>query len=110
MVRANQPFEYFRFLYLKSLHMAYSQIDPMDIIADPGSVRRCIVVAENRELGQLTNRHLRYIRYQIIENTIGIFAYPTAFMGADRIEITEQTDIPSPKKSKNRKSAKVLPR
>ena len=56
---------------------------------NPGGV----VIAENTEFLQLADSHLRNIGHKIVGDTVGVFAYKSALMRPDRIEISKQGNI-----------------
>ena len=73
----------------KCLDVPNCQIDDVDVIAHPGSIRRLVVVAPDIDLPASSDGNLRNKRHQIIRNTKRIFANQTALMRATRIEITQ---------------------
>ena len=74
--------------------MPKRQIHNMDIIPHPGSVRRIIIIAEYTQFFQLTYRHLRNIRHQVIRYSVGILTYGTALMRPNGIKVAQQDYIP----------------
>ena len=70
------------------------EIDHVDIITHAGSVRRIVVVTENRQMVQLTDRNLRDIWHQIIGDPGGIFPDEAGGMRSDRIEVAKKDNAP----------------
>ena len=66
----------------------------MNIVADTGSVVSRIIVAEYAETFQFADCHLCNIGHQIVWNTVRILTDQSAFMCADRIEITQESNAP----------------
>ncbi|MFQ9126981.1 MAG: hypothetical protein ACLR4Z_09615 [Butyricicoccaceae bacterium] len=64
----------------------------MDVIAAAGTIRRQVIVTENREMIASANGNLRDIRHQIVRNTLRVLADTTGLMCADRIEIAQKND------------------
>ena len=75
--------------------MTGGQIHHVDVIAHTGAVVGGVVIAVYVEHFPLAYGHLRNVRGQIIGNTGGILADETALVGADRVEITEQSHVQS---------------
>ena len=67
--------------------MSFCQIHHMDIVADTGSVRRIVIVAEYTDLLQLADCYLCDIRGQVIRDTCRILTDHTALMGAYRVKV-----------------------
>ena len=74
--------------------MACCQINHMNIVSYPCSVRCGIVISEDTQTFQFAHSHLSNVRYQVVGNSLGIFTDKAAFMGPDRIKIPEQNYIP----------------
>ena len=67
----------------------------MDVIPHAGSVVRIVIVAENRQMGQLADRHLSDVRHKVVRDTVRILTDPAAFVRADGVEVTESTTVQS---------------
>ena len=74
--------------------MAFCKVNDMDVISDAGSVRSIVIVAKNTQLFQLANCNLCDVRHQIVRNTVWILTDQTALVSTDRVEITQQNNVP----------------
>ena len=72
------------------LEMALGQIDDMQIVAAAGAVRCGIVVAEDRQLVQLTGRHAGDIGHEVVRDTVRVIAEQAGGMAADGVEVAQQ--------------------
>ena len=66
----------------------------MDVVTDSGSVMGIIIVPEDTQTFQLADRNLGNIGNQVVRNPLRVLSDPSGLMGPDRIEVTEQHDIP----------------
>eukprot|EP00962_Isochrysis_galbana_P007957 scaffold2169_cov54-Isochrysis_galbana.AAC.1 len=57
-----------------------------------GAVMRGVVVPEDAELVALADRHLLYVRHQVVWDAFGILAYQARLMRSHRVEVAEQDD------------------
>ena len=73
--------------------MPLSQIDDMNIIANTGAIRCCVVVTEHDKLISFTNRYLAYKRQQVVGRIRGIFTNFTTFVCTTRVEIAQYHNI-----------------
>src|SRR5215212_1787303 len=74
--------------------MTQRKINDMNEVADSGAVRRVIVVPPNHQLLSFSNCHLRYERQQVVRNADRVFSDATAFVRANRIKVTQDTNPP----------------
>ena len=74
--------------------MAFCKVNDMNVVSDAGSVRSVVIVTKNTQLFQLADCNLCDVRHQIVRNTIGIFTDQTALVSTDRVEITQQNNVP----------------
>ena len=74
--------------------MASRQIYHMDIISDTGAVRCIIVISENTQFRQLSNRHLHDIRHEIVRNSVRTLPEQAALVSPDGIEIAQKDHTP----------------
>jgi len=79
---------------LHCLYMALCQVHHMDVIPDPGTVRRVIIIAKYIQVVQFSHCHLGNIGYQVVGDSLGILSNQSALMGADGIEIAQQYHVP----------------
>ena len=85
-----------KFLHtLDGLNVALGQVDNVDVVADAGSVGCIVVIAEYVNLLELTGSDLRYIREQVVRDTLGILSDQAALVSSDRVKITKQHDLPA---------------
>ena len=75
---------------LERLQVALGQIDDVQIVAQAGAVGRGIVVAENRQLFELSGGDAGDIGHQIVGNAVGILTQQTGFVRTDGVEVTQQ--------------------
>ena len=66
----------------------------MDIVANPGTVLRRVIIAKYMQLLQLSTCNLCNLRHQVIGDPVGIFPQQAAGMGPDGIEVAQQSDAP----------------
>ncbi|MNR23690.1 hypothetical protein D3C85_1407250 [compost metagenome] len=81
--------------YLKSLEVADRKVDHVDVVTHAGPVHGGIVVTVHREFGHPANGDLRQARQQVVGPAPGVFADHPAFVGANRVEVTQQPDAPA---------------
>lgn len=74
---------------LDSRKMRFGKIDDMDVIADARTVRRVVVVAEYAQAVSLANGDLTNKWHEVVWDAVGVFAYPTAWVRADGIEVAQ---------------------
>src|ERR1700742_2916178 len=74
--------------------MAGSKVDNVNEVADSSAVRSVVVVSPDLQLLLSSNRHLRHKRQQVVRNAGRVFSDEAAFMRANRIEISQDTDPP----------------
>ena len=79
---------------LHCLYMALCQVHHMDVIPDPGTVRRVIIIAEYIQMVQFAHCHLGNIGNQIVGDSLGILSNQTALMGTDGVEVAQQHHVP----------------
>ncbi len=66
----------------------------MDIVAHAGTVSGGIIAAENRELLPQAAGSLGDIGHQVVGDTAGMLADPAAGVGARRVEVAQDGNIP----------------
>ena len=74
--------------------MTLDEIHDVDVVANAGAVGRRIIAAENVQALASAVGDLRHIRQEIIRHAIRRLADQSAFMGANRVEITQARDSP----------------
>ena len=74
--------------------MALGQIHYMDVVPNTRAVRGRVVVAEDIETLAAAHGHLANVWHEVVGAPLGILADQTAFMGADRVEISQKGDPP----------------
>ena len=62
----------------------------VDIISYACSVNSIVVIAENAEALELADCYLCYVRHKVIGYAVGVLAEKSAFVCADRVEVTEK--------------------
>ena len=66
----------------------------MDVIPHASTIFGRVVIAKNTQLGSFTYRYLTDKRHQVVGNAIRIFANQAAFIGTDRVKVTQQGNGP----------------
>src|SRR5699024_8175572 len=82
------------FQFLNCADMADRKVYYMDVVADTCSIRCVIVVAEYSKALKFSDRNLCDIRDQVVRDSLRILSDETALMCSDRVEVTEQDNIP----------------
>jgi NRPS condensation-like uncharacterized protein len=67
----------------------------VDIISYACAVNGIIVVAENVEFFQFSNRNLRNIGHEVVGDSLGVLTDKSAFVSTDGVEITEKGNAPT---------------
>jgi hypothetical protein len=75
--------------------VAFGQVHHIDIVAHAGAVGCGVVVSENRKFGQLAHRNLGNVGQQVVGYAVWIFTDQAAFVGAHRVEVTQDGNSPS---------------
>jgi len=65
-----------------------SEIQHVNIVSHARTVVSGIIVAEYVETREFADSDLGYIGHKVVGYTVGIFAYKSALMRSDRIEIS----------------------
>lgn len=66
----------------------------MDVIAHTGAVRSGVVHAEDCEILAAADGDLGDVGHEVVGNARGVLAYATGGVGAARIEVTQDEDVP----------------
>src|SRR6185437_5321275 len=74
--------------------MTGGEVNDMNEVTDASAIRRIIVVAPDLQLFLSSNRHLPHKWQQVVRNANRIFSDHPAFVRADRIEISQDGDLP----------------
>ena len=73
--------------------MALGQVDDVDVVADARPVPRRVVCPVDLEHGSVPERHRLDPRHEVVEHHL-VLADLSARVRADRVEISEQDDVP----------------
>ena len=73
--------------------MPLCKIHHMNIVADPSSIRRRIIITKHMDFFQFAHRNLRNVGNQIVGDAVGIFPNQPGFMGTNGIEVPKQRNI-----------------
>ena len=79
---------------LDGLHMTTCEIHDMDVITHARAIRCIIIVTEDIDLRQLTDRYLCHVWKQVVRDALWILTDETGLVRTDRVEVTKQDDIP----------------
>ena len=66
------------------------QVHDVDIVANAGSVRRVVVIAEDAQLGPDPGGRLREVGHEVLRRTCGAFADLGRGVCADGVEVAQQ--------------------
>jgi len=69
--------------------VCFHEVDHMDLVPQTSAVLGVIVLPEDREFGQLADRHLLDVRQQVVWNPVGIVAEQTLFVVANHVEVPQ---------------------
>ena len=75
--------------------MSFYQVHDMDVVTLTSAVHRFIVIPKHIKVCPLSSGYLRYKRHQVVGYSIGQFANQPTFMGSYRIEVPEQSNVPT---------------
>lgn len=78
----------------ESCHMAASEVDDMDVVADAGAVVCGVVVTEDSQLWTLADGDLRDVWHKVVGYAVWVFAHEAAGVRSDRVEVAQQDDVP----------------
>ena len=73
--------------------VSLGKIDHVDVVAHAGAVLRRVIVAENAEALELSDRDLRDIRDEIVRDAVRVLADHAALMRADRVEVAQNNRV-----------------
>src|SRR5437868_33912 len=76
--------------------VALGEVDHVDVVPDACAVPGRIVTAEHSNMGVPPDRYLHDVGHEVVGDSGGILADAAARVGADRVEIAQQNDPPSP--------------
>ena len=74
-------------------HMAFGEVNNVDIIAAASAVFGRIIITIDAKFLSLATSNLHNDRHEIIRNTVWIFAKQTGWVSADRIEIAKECNF-----------------
>ena len=70
------------------------QITDMDVVPNASAVPGWVVPAKDGQGGTHPSRHLRHKGHQFVGHATGGLANQSGFVGSDRVEVTQQGDLP----------------
>ena len=71
------------------------EVHYVDVVPDAGPVRRPVVVSENPEVVELTDRNLGDVGHQVVRDAVRVLADEAALVGAYRVEVAEHAERPA---------------
>jgi hypothetical protein len=74
--------------------LTFGNVDDMRIVTNGASIGCWIVVAEHAEFLQLSDRHLRQVRHDVLRNSFRTFTNSSRRMCSDGVEVTQRKNSP----------------
>ena len=71
------------------------EVNHVDVVAQAGAVRGGVVVAEHHQLFAAADGHLGDEGHQVVGDALRVFADPAGRVGAHRVEVAQQGDVPA---------------